>query len=333
MDVRDCMDASAWDALLTSVSYPPFTQLSTWGEVQRALGKRVRRLSWGKGGQCILAQWVEERRGPFTYWFCPQGPVYTEGVSAADLELFFEHSRAQLATFGTCFLRVEPRRRTMKMEVLPAPPSTSIVGTRVRSLNPTTSLLVPLNGSPTELFERCHKKTRYNIRLAERHAVIVRGGRMEDLPTFLRLLRETSDRDAFIGHDEQYLETVMRTLHASGYGRLRVAECLGKPLAMNFEVLCGDTVMYLYGASSSEDREKMAPYALQWSAMFSALQDGYRWYDFGGGNSETEDAFDDRPSWEGITRFKERWGAIRHTDAGTFDRPIRSWLYKLLVRR
>lgn len=334
MDVEIISDAETWDRVLTSVAYPPFTQLWAWGRVQEALGKRVMRLAVQTEHGPIMAQWIQERRGPLEYWFAPQGPVLARGVSVEALRKFIAACEKVLgACWRTVFLRVEPRWRQSGDAMSIGQPFVLPGAKRVKSMNPSTSFVVPLNGSTERVFETFHKKTRYNIRLAEKHLVIVRGATEEDLPIFLRLMKETAERDGFTAHSESYLRTVYQTLHASGHGRLRIAERLGKPLAANFEVLCGDTVMYLFGASSSEEREQMAPYALQWSAIFAATQEGKRWYDFGGGNPVDFASIDFFPAWDGITRFKERWGTVRVTDAGTWDVVKRGVLYRLLVRR
>lgn len=334
MDVNFLGGKAAWDQKLITYTYPPFTQLWAWGEAQRALGKSIVRQCIETAQGPVLAQWIEEWRGPFLYWFCPQGPVFPEGLPKKEVHDIQSRLQAALPNQArTLFYRIEPRARSLTQITTSGAHETWPGARRIRSLNPSTSFVVPLQGTAEEVQERMHKKTRYNIRLAERHAVIVRGGTERDREIFFDLLQQTEERDGFSGHDRRYLEGVSTTLCQHGNGRFRIAECLGKPLAINFEVMCGDTVMYLYGASASEDREKMAPYALQWSAIFSALQEGYRWYDFGGGNPEDETAFDTRPSWEGITRFKERWGSLRVTEPGTFDVVQRPLLYKLLVRR
>lgn len=334
MDVEVIRDAATWDRVLTSMAYPPFTQLWAWGSVQEALGKRVMRLAIQMEQGPIMAQWVQERRGPFEYWFAPQGPVLARGISVEQLNEFIAACEKILeVNWRTVFLRVEPRWRQSSDVISIGQPFLLHGAKRVKSMNPSTSFVVPLNGSTEQVFETFHKKTRYNIRLAEKHLVIVRGATEDDLPIFLRLTQDTAKRDGFKPHSESYFRTLYRILDASGQGRLRIAERLGKPLAANFEVLCGDTVMYLFGASSSEEREQMAPYALQWSAIFAATQEGKRWYDFGGGNPVDSKSFDFSPTWEGITRFKERWGTLRVADAGTWDIAKQNLLYKGLVRR
>lgn len=333
MGVNYAGSQESWDRALVAYTYPPFTQLWSWGEAQQALGKQVIRQYIETTHGPVLAQWVEERRGPLMYWFCPQGPVFPEGLSVVEQqELLVAMQQSLPGGLRAVFYRIEPRIRSCT-SLVNVGEGSFLEGKRIRSLNPSTSFVIPLLGTPNEVQERMHKKTRYNIRLAERHAVIVRGGTEEDMATFVSLMKQTEERDGFSGHDERYLRVICSTLCRFGNARFRIAECLGKPLAANFEVLCGDTIMYLYGASSSEDREKMAPYALQWSAVFSALQEGRRWYDFGGGNPAEVSDWDFRSSWEGITRFKERWGTIRVTEPGTFDIVRQALLYKVLVRR
>lgn len=333
MDVKLIDSQKNWDDVLTSFSYSPFTQLWSWGEIQASLGKRVVRLQSKIKQKQIICQWIEERRGPLTYWFAPQGPVVSAEVTEKEIISFVEESKKHLqGGIRICFYRCEPRWRLQEgfkehIHSLSAP------FRRVHSMNPSTSFVVPLQKSSEALFETFHKKTRYNIRLAERHGVNVRIGTDEDWTTFLRLMKETSARNEIRFHSDEYLSTVYQVLKKSGYARLRVAEYEDEPLVVNLEVLCGDTVMYLYGASSSHHRDKMAPFAMQWSAISTACHEGYRWYDFGGGNPLDTNSIDYLGSWEGITRFKEQWGTERLRDSGTFDAPKQPLLYRFLVKR
>lgn len=333
MDVKEIHDQKIWDEALTSFTYPPFTQLWSWGEVQRALGKRVVRLMTKMKQKMILSQWIEERRGPFTYWFAPQGPVMSASVTEEEAGVFIKEARSMLpGGMRICFYRCEPRwRQTEGYQV--SKHALQEPFHRVHSMNPSTSFVVPLEGDAESVFETFHKKTRYNIRLAERHGVTVRIGTEKDWPVFLRLMNETSTRKEMRFHSDTYLSTVYRVMAKRGHARLRVAEYQGESLVINLEVLCGDTVMYLYGASSSMHRDKMGPFAMQWAAISEAMKEGYRWYDFGGGNPESAQSVDYLKNWEGITRFKEQWGTRRLIEPGTFDAPRYGLIYRFFVGR
>lgn len=340
MHLREITDAASWDRWITRGSYPPFTQSWAWGVFQQEQGKSIRRIALFEDRDAdplALVQWVREKRSGLFYWFAPGGPVFFSKPTEKDVTplleaLLYEH-RSHTHAVNTLFDRCEPRflseKEPISLDALTLP----LGAKRVKSINPSTNLVVDLKGTTTDVLERMHKKTRYNIRLAERHEVIVRGGTEADLAHFFTLLKQTAERDAFTPHTESYLRKTFCSLAANGHARLRIAERLGQPLAASIEIIYGDTVTYLHGASASEQRERMAPYALQWSAIFAAIQDGHRWYDFGGGNPLDSDAPDYRSSWEGVTRFKERWGAQRILTPGTYDLPRQSLLYHLLVRR
>jgi lipid II:glycine glycyltransferase (peptidoglycan interpeptide bridge formation enzyme) len=141
---------------------------------------------------------------------------------------------------------------------------------------------------------------------------------------------ETAERDGFTQHDASYLEETFCWLERHDMARVRLAEHDGEVLAANMEVRYGDTVTYLYGASSSMHRQLMAPFALHWDAITEAQREGYRWYDFWGANPASKASFFYKKSWEGITRFKSGWGAEHIHLPGTWDLPFILPLYRLL---
>jgi len=62
--------------------------------------------------------------------------------------------------------------------------------------------------------------------------------------------------------------------------------------------------IYLYGASSNEQRQLMPNYLLQWEAIRWAKQEGATTYDFWG-IPETDDQGE---AMAGVYRFKSGWG-------------------------
>lgn len=201
---------------------------------------------------------------------------------------------------------------------------------RTRAMNPATTIVLDLAKSEEALLAAMHQKTRYNIKLAAKHGVTVReGSGSQDLETFIRLTKETAARDRFQPHEEDYLRATFQFLSERGIAKLRLAEFGGTVLAANLEIHYGDTVTYLHGASSSQHREVMAPYLLQWEAMRAAKDEGKRNYDLWGANPETKSSFYYKPAWEGITRFKEGFGGRRVDLVGTWDLPVNRFLYQL----
>jgi lipid II:glycine glycyltransferase (peptidoglycan interpeptide bridge formation enzyme) len=201
---------------------------------------------------------------------------------------------------------------------------------RTKARSPAVTRVLDLHKAESELLAEMHSKTRYNIRVAEKNGVTVRvGDRPEDLEAFLRLTKETSTRDAFTPLSDAYLRATYETLAPQGMIQLRLAQYGEQVLAANMEVVYGDTLTYLHGASSSQERQRMAPYALQWDAIRSGKLQGKAYYDFWGCNPALTSNYYYKERWEGISRFKQGWGGELREFIGTWDLPVNRLLYLL----
>lgn len=328
MKLVEITSQSAWDAFITSVSWSSFPQSWAWGEFQRSQGHKVRRFQFQDGKRVILAaQLIYEKRRFSGYWFAPRGPVMnlktTDDIRAI-MEAFLQALADEGFTKETLFWRIEPM-----LELEQAKGAFPTRMKRVHAMNPAATRLIDLSESEEELLKQMHQKTRYNIRLAAKHGVAVREGTMDDLETFLRLTKETAERDEFTARSASYLKKTYTELMANGFARLRLAEFEGKALAANMEIHYGDTATYLHGASSSENRNLMAPFLLQWEAMRAAKQEGKTRYDLWGCNPDFKSSFYYKPTWEGISRFKAGFGGRLVHLAGTWDLPINRFFYTL----
>ena len=68
----------------------------------------------------------------------------------------------------------------------------------------------------------------------------------------------------------------------AGLAQAFLAEYAGTPLAHVILLHFGPKCWYFYGASSTEERQRMPNYALQWHAIQWAQAQGYATYDFWG---------------------------------------------------
>ena len=195
-------------------------------------------------------------------------------------------------------------------------------------------------GDDESLLSRMHKKTRYNIRLAEKKGVVVEKAGVEALAEWYVLYRETAERDKISIHSERYYRDLFG--HAPDLS-LWLARFEGKLLAGNIVLVHGPQSVYLYGASSNEHRNLMAPYALQWAAMRDCRDRGATEYDLFG--IPPTDA-PDHPM-HGLYRFKNGFGGDRVHRHGAWDfvyRPLawfgwtkadalRVWYFKVWKKR
>lgn len=280
------------------------------------------------GGSTILAcQMIRYDKRFSGYWFAPRGPVADRSVEnpREAFRTLLEELLKQKLPGSTLFYRFEPpvtieqARGMMPMRMR-----------RTHALNPASTILVDLTRSEDELMAAMHEKTRYNVRLAAKKGVTVREGRStEDTEAFLRLLSETGARQGFTPQAASYVRATHAFLAPLGMSRIRLAEHEGQVLAANLEIVFGDTVTYLHGASSSEHRELMAPYLLHWEAIRVAKAYGKNYYDLWGCNPESQASYYYKPSWEGITRFKRGIGGQQVDLVGTWDLPVNRVLYRL----
>jgi lipid II:glycine glycyltransferase (peptidoglycan interpeptide bridge formation enzyme) len=98
--------------------------------------------------------------------------------------------------------------------------------------------------------------------------------------------------------------------------------------------ILGKQAAYLYGASSSEERQRMPTYAVQWAAMRWAKARGCTTYDLWGVPDEPEEElekqFENRDDglW-GVYRFKRGFGGQVIRTVGSADRIYNKFVYRL----
>jgi lipid II:glycine glycyltransferase (peptidoglycan interpeptide bridge formation enzyme) len=335
MNLVEITDRVRWDAFQAAQPWSQFPQSWDWGEFRRENGFEVRRFGlFDETGTLLVGAQMEFRpkRVVGGYWFAPRGPVFSERLDIVRRpEVFraFMDALLRMRLHRSLFWRFEPAMELNEPEGL-----IPLAFLRNAPQNPSSTVVLDLAPSQDEMLQAMHPKTRYNIRIADRHGVTTRiATRPDDELTFLDLMERTAERDGFVQRPREYLRATFTFLRHRGMARIRLAEHQKKPLAANLEILCGDTVTYLYGASSDEARNLMAPYALHWDAIMQAKRDGMRFYDFWGANPPSKAMPAYKASWEGITRFKRGWGGRQVDLFGTWDLPFIRPLYHLVFRK
>ncbi len=175
------------------------------------------------------------------------------------------------------------------------------------SPQPETSLILDLKLPNEDLLAQMKRKGRYNISLAKKKDVIIEQAKNEKekkamTERFYTLLVETTQRDSFSGHNQEYYQKMLKNVKKS---QVFLATKDGVDLAGLIAVPSKDTMIYYYGASGNTHRDLMAPYLLQWETILFAKKEGLKFYDFLG--IAPEGASSDHP-WKGITSFKKKFG-------------------------
>lgn len=335
MNLVEITDRARWDAFQAAQPWSQFPQSWDWGEFRRENGFEVRRFGlFNDAGALLVGAQMEYRPKRIVggYWFAPRGTVFSERLDIVRRREVFRAFldallRARLRR--SFFWRFEPVAELNQPEGL-----MPMAFRRNVPQNPSSTILLDISPPQETILQGMHQKTRYNIRIADRHGVTTRiATHPDDELAFLDLMDRTAERDGFVQHPRAYLRATFEYLRRRGMARIRLAELGRKPLAANLEIVCGDTVTYLYGASSDEARNLMAPYALHWDAIMQAKRDGARFYDFWGVNPPSKAMPAYKASWEGITRFKRGWGGRQLDLFGTWDLPFMLPLYRFVFRK
>jgi peptidoglycan pentaglycine glycine transferase (the first glycine) len=333
MEITEQIAPAVWDRFIEAHPDGHILQTSGWGLLKGGFGWQPRRVAVWAAGQIVAGAQILFRRlpGGWRLAYVPKGPVVDRArpdLVQPLLDALHPICRAERA-FA---LKIEPD--------LPDAASLSqeLAGygfhASGHSIQPRRTLLVDLAGSEDEILMRMKGKTRYNIRLAGRKGVEVRSSGPEDVATFNRLIGVTGERQEFGVHSAAYYRRAYESLVPTGQAQLFVAVYEGLPLAAVFACAAGIKSWYMYGASSNQHRELMAPYAVQWAAMQWARERGCVTYDLWGIPDEDEETLE--------AQFTERsdglWGVYRHKRgyggqvvryAGAFDYVYHKPLYAL----
>ncbi len=183
------------------------------------------------------------------------------------------------------------------------------------------ALVIDLEKIEEELLADMKPKTRYNIRLAGRKGIEVARSGINELPAFYDLYCQTSERNRFDTCTYDYFSALYSAL-ASTPDSSEVHFLLAKhgkdALAGAIMTISGRTATYLFGASSSGNRNLMAPYAVQWAAIRLARERGCLTYDMGAVASSPNPGH----PFFGMHRFKTGFGGRIIHRGGTWDYPL-----------
>jgi len=199
-------------------------------------------------------------------------------------------------------------------------------------VQPPDTVFVDLRPTEEEILAAMKAKWRYNVRYAEKKGIVVEEAGKESISIFYELNRATAARDRIALRPESYyarLFSLAAERKASGIPgapelRLWIARYEGRALAANITLFRGAEAVYLYGASSNEERRLMPTYALQWVAMRAAKAWGCLEYDLYG----IPPTDDPEHPMAGLYRFKTGFGGEIAHRAGSWDFPLRPVAYE-----
>lgn len=293
-----------------------------WGESRELLGIPVLRYGIYDKGELVKAFQLTLHKIPFTnknVGYLPKGPFPDKELKAALIKIGKENNCA--------FIKIEP---DVKIENLKVKIENSF-RTSPKPLFTKYNFILDLTKSEDQLLKDMHPKTRYNIRVAQKHEVKVEA-RTDDqaFENYLKLYFETTMRQGYHGHNQTYHKKAWQTLKQAEMARILIASYKDEPLTgwmlLNFK----DTLYYPYGGSSKNHPEVMSNNLIAWEAIKLGKKMDLKKFDMWGALGPNADPKD---SWYGFHRFKAGYGGQLVEYIGTYDlifnQPI-YWLFTLI---
>lgn len=330
-----------WDAFVLEHSRSHFLQISAWGGFKAHFGWIPQRValsdSTGKlvAGAQILYRPLPFRLGKLAY--IPFGPLVDWDNSSLVKALFKVLDRTARQS-GAVFMKLEPGY-AVDVEMLKA------LRCRLspQTVQPPRTLVLNIRNEEAAL-QAMNQGTRRNIRKSEKFGVQVRQATREDVSSFNQLLQTTSQRQGFGVHVPTYYEGIYDQFVAQSTpikANLLMASYVTeegsvRDLSGVVVFVLGKQAWYLYGASSDEERQRMASFGVQWAAIQWACQQGAKQYDMYGVPDRDpltlEALFEQEHEglW-GVYRFKRGWGGQVVRTVGAWDRvyqPPLYWMYR-----
>lgn len=323
MLIREVLDSEK-ESYNRVVDHP--LQTWEWGQFRQKMGLRVLRLGVFEKKNLISGYQLTIHPILYTHYsigYFPKGPLPDKSMLETLLKLGGK---------GNClFIKLEP-------SVSFNPQTDNFLvenGCRQgKSLFTKYTFQIDLTRSEADLFTAMKEKTRYNVRLAQRHGVVIKEDNSpEAFNTYLNLTFETARRQRFFAHNRRYHQLMWETLHPASRdsgqaltAHLLTATYQEKVLVTWILFLFNNVLYYPYGASSTEHREVMASNLLMWEAMRWGKSHGAKIFDLWGCLGPNPNPSD---PWYGFHRFKEGYGGKLVEFVGTYDLVINPYLYPL----
>jgi lipid II:glycine glycyltransferase (peptidoglycan interpeptide bridge formation enzyme) len=319
--------------LSACVNAGSFLQSDFWGDFKARFGWTARAflVDWaGAGVLSLLVLWRPLAPG-LSFAYVPWGPelppAFTDDGERNEALRELAQALRPLIPGNTAFIRFDAPWYTEGPET--PPPQIDPPFTRAGAdVQPPDTVLIGLETTEEGILRAMKPKGRYNIGLAERKGVVTERRDEAGLDVFYALYGETAKRDGISIHGPEYYTALFACSREKAGQELRLYLAFheGTPIAGIMVLFRGPRAVYLYGASSNQKRNLMAPYALQWRALQDAKASGCIEYDLYG----IPPREDPSHPMAGLYRFKTAFGGRIVHRSGSWDytyRPVRRKLF------
>ena len=302
-----------------------------WGEFRGRAGNEVVRLGVFDGKKLIDAIQITIHKVPgvpFAVGALIKGPKPTPEMIAALKDLARQENLIFIKTEPNSPIDIDCHRIDEKNTISTIKLLEKTGAVAGRRLFTKTSFWIDLGPSEENLLKGLSAKTRYNIRVAQKHGVeVVEDNSDAAFEKYISLTKETVQRQGFYAHTEKYHRLMWKYLHQLPISnsqlpiaRLLTARYKGEIITCWIVFVWHDFLYYPYGASTEKYKNVMANNLIMWEAIRYGKRLGLKTFDLWG-----------REPRKGFTKFKEGYRPKMVEFLGTWDlvaSPL-YWPYRL----
>ena len=203
------------------------------------------------------------------------------------------------------FIKLEPDQVTNDQVTKLLVKAGAVLGRRL--FTPTT-FWIDLSRPEDEILKSFSSKTRYNIRLAQKHGVEVKIDNSDKaFEKYLELTTETNKRQGFYSHTPRYHRLMWKNLKGK-IANLLIATYKNEIISTWILFSHDGFLYYPYGASTDKHKEVMANNLMMWEAIKFGKSKGLKTFDLWG-----------REEGKGFTKFKEGYNPKVVEFIGSWD--------------
>lgn len=285
---------------LDKISTHPL-QSFAWAEFRRSWGNEVIETKYGI---------ITSHKIPFTSYkigVFEKGPAPTKKMLDDLKQVGIKNN--------LIFIKLEPNCLMSDKLVRLVKSSGAVPGKRL--FTPST-FWIDLTPNEEDILKSFTSKTRYNIKLAQKHGVKAREDNSDKaFNRYLELTHETAGRQGFYAHSQKYHRLMWQILHKKGIAHLLTATYKGEVITTWILFVWKDFIYYPYGASTDKYRQVMANNLMMWEAIKLGKKLGLKTFDLWG-----------REEGKGFTKFKEGYNPKVVEFLGTWDLIVKKQPYQ-----
>ena len=224
---------------------------------------------------------LEKEKNNLKYLYAPRGPV----MKKSDITLinhFLENIKKWMIEHNYKKIVINPYLKFSDLSLISSKYKYVVIDSHdyANLLESCKLAIVDIIFDEEKLIEKLPSKFRQNTRRSYRKGLINRISKNVNIDKFYDLYLQTSQRNDFKPHTKEYFKKLINTYKDS----LIFLEVWynDMPLAMSIDIVNNNKLIYLYGVSSTENRNLLGMYNMQWEAIKYCIREEIPKYDLGG---------------------------------------------------